>query len=81
MIACFKILQCRFECNRIIFYKICSITKKEYSVALSHKQCEDLSSPNRPVIQDVLPEHTKVEREFLITGTTPAEWDAMFPDV
>jgi hypothetical protein len=29
-------------------------------------------------IQDVFPELTKDEREFLISGTTPEEWDEIF---
>ncbi len=32
-----------------------------------------------PLIQDVFPNQTKEEREFLISGTTPEEWEIMFP--
>jgi len=30
------------------------------------------------LIQDVMPHLKPEEREFLMTGITPAEWDAMF---
>ena len=32
------------------------------------------------LIQDVMPNLTPEEREFLMTGITPAEWDATFGD-
>ena len=31
-------------------------------------------------VQEVFPNLTVEEREFLISGTTAAEWDAMFPE-
>ena len=31
-------------------------------------------------IQDAMPGLTPVEREFLLTGVTPEEWDEMFPE-
>jgi hypothetical protein len=33
---------------------------------------------NGALIQDVMPHLKPEEREFLMTGITPAEWDAMF---
>lgn len=32
------------------------------------------------LIQDALPDLSNAEREFLLTGTTQAEWDAMVAD-
>ena len=32
------------------------------------------------LIQDAAPQLTEAEREFLISGMTPAEWDAMFEE-
>lgn len=61
-----------------IYYKKCNVTGKHYSVAISLKQYEQLQSPNRENIQDILPEYTNDEREFLISGITPDEWDSMF---
>lgn len=31
-------------------------------------------------IQDAMPHLTADEREFIMTGITPPEWDTMFPD-
>ena len=32
------------------------------------------------LVQDVFPHLTPEEREFLITGATPEEWLALYPD-
>lgn len=32
----------------------------------------------RPYVQDAFPELTAEEREFILTGTTPEEWNQMF---
>ena len=32
------------------------------------------------LIQNVMPEFTVDQREFLMTGITPEEWEAMFPE-
>jgi hypothetical protein len=29
-------------------------------------------------IQDILPDHSPEEREFILTGTTPSEWHQLF---
>jgi hypothetical protein len=34
----------------------------------------------RALIQDAMPNLTSDEREFLMTGSTPTEWDAMFKE-
>jgi hypothetical protein len=34
----------------------------------------------RGFIQDVMPEVCPEDREFLISGVTPEEWDAMFAE-
>ena len=33
------------------------------------------------LIQDAMPYLSADDREFLMTGATPEEWDEMFPDV
>jgi hypothetical protein len=35
---------------------------------------------DRTLIQDALPFLSPDEREFLMTGITPAQWQAMFPE-
>lgn len=37
--------------------------------------CEIAHSPNRPLIQEFFPELNNDQREFILTGITPAEWD------
>lgn len=44
-----------------------------------HKLREWLSG--RGLIQDLLPELSDNDREFLISGVTPEEWDAVFDDM
>ena len=36
--------------------------------------------PGTPLIQDFFPELTDDEREFILTGITPKEWGALFPE-
>ena len=62
------------------FYKICSVTGKEYSVTMSKEQIVQLKSPDRPCIQNILTNFSMEQREFLMTGITPAEWDESFGD-
>ena len=33
------------------------------------------------LIQDAMPNLSADDREFLMTGATPEEWNAMFPDI
>lgn len=33
-----------------------------------------------PHVQDMFPELSPDDREFLLTGITPEEWDNMFPE-
>ena len=35
--------------------------------------------PTRPFVQDAFPQLSADEREFLMTGCTPEEWNEMFP--
>jgi hypothetical protein len=39
-----------------------------------------MSCGSPELIQDFFPELTSDEREFLMTGVTPDEWNQMFPD-
>ena len=58
------------------FSKLCAVTGKEYSVSAS---TEDVTSwRSGTLIQNAMPYLSADEREFLISGTTPAEWDALF---
>ena len=35
---------------------------------------------NGALIQDAFPNLTPEQRDFILTGLTPEEWDALFPD-
>ena len=45
------------------------ITPQEFSL---------LGERNRPNIQDLFPNLSADEREFLLTGITPEEWESVF---
>lgn len=50
------------------------ITEKQYRDWLAMQETD-----NRPHIQHVFPDLSSDDREFLLTGITPEEWDAIFP--
>lgn len=74
-----SILQRRDGDGTVTFFKTCNVTGKEYSVTLTDFQHDLIRSPNRPSIQEALPHFTADQREFLMTGITPAEWNKTFP--
>lgn len=46
---------------------------------VTQAQMDELQSPTRRMIQDIFPNLNDAEREFLLTGYTQEDWDAMFP--
>jgi hypothetical protein len=61
--------------------KKCLFNGKTYTMEIPKLTPELLAkveAPNRPNIQNVVPMLTASEREFLMTGTPPSVWDAMF---
>lgn len=56
----------------------CTLTNERYSVVITAEQHK--SWHRGDYIQDVCPELTADEREFLISGFTPAEFEVMFSD-
>ena len=46
---------------------------------MTAKQVQLYTSDRRPNIQGIFPELSNEDREFLISGITPEEWDATFP--
>jgi hypothetical protein len=48
-------------------------------LAVTEAQLAELASPGRRMIQDIVPQLNDSEREFLMTGYTPEDWDKMFP--
>lgn len=49
------------------------LTEEEYAAGLEKKE-------NGFLIQDAFPTLNEDHREFLLTGITPEEWDATFPE-
>lgn len=46
---------------------------------ITEAQLRELQSPNRRVIQEIVPQLAAEEREFLISGYTPEDWAKIFP--
>ncbi|MGW8177467.1 MAG: hypothetical protein ACWGQW_01525 [bacterium] len=76
------ILQRRRNYNdmSITLFKTCSVTGEEYNITLSDQQFRTLLSPDCPAIQEFLPNLSVGEREFIMTGITPEEFEVSFPD-
>lgn len=55
----------------------CIVTKKEYSVTVPEVGYRQWATGNA-LIQKALPSVSKDDREFLISGTSPEGWNAMF---
>lgn len=43
------------------------------------EQINELNSPGRRLIQEIVPDLSNEEREFLLTGYTAEDWAKMFP--
>ena len=63
--------------SHIVKKRICEITEEEYSVKVNLKDFIDWR--NGKYAQDAFPMLSREQREFIISGITPAMWDAMFP--
>jgi len=59
--------------------RICSVTNEEYSVTVKASDWF-LKANKEKTTQSIWPEMSSDDREFLISGMTPAEWDIMFGD-
>ena len=57
--------------------KICSVTDGLYAISVTIDKYYAWKN-RKELIQDVFPELTKEEREFMISGKTPEEWNALF---
>jgi hypothetical protein len=57
-----------------------TLTGEENSMKISltpaeYREWADTPRHSRPLVQDAFPQLSDDEREFLITGITPGEWD------
>jgi hypothetical protein len=57
-------------------------TGKTNSMVLNvtQAQIDELDSPNRRLIQQIFPNLTSAEREFVKTGYTQEDWNVIFAD-
>jgi len=47
-------------------------------IQMTERQFAELAQPSGRHIQDILPHCTPDEREFIMTGITPEEWEQTF---
>lgn len=47
-------------------------------LAITEAQLVEWLGPAKPYIQNVMPHLSREQREFLISGATPAEWETAF---
>ena len=64
--------------NTVHVSKISMMSGKEntMSMTFTRQQYDDWKAGQ--LIQDAMPQLSAEEREFLMTGITPAEWDSVF---
>jgi hypothetical protein len=67
--------------KRARFTKTSPLTKQQNVMELDITQSQWAlwNSPNRPLIQQVFPQLTATEREFIQTGYTAEDWAKIFP--
>jgi len=69
-------IQTSIEGDNIRIFRDCKISKKEYSVSVNILDMNRYN--NGEHAQAVFPELSAEQREFIISGTTPEEWNDMF---
>jgi hypothetical protein len=62
----------------VVIEKICNVTNELYSLKIDMGEYMDYKKGHR-YIQDVFDYMTPEEREFIISGLTPSEFDKLFP--
>lgn len=65
--------------GKVFYIKTCSVTKEEYKVEISLMQFLRVRS-GKELIQNIVPTMSPSQREFIKSGTTPAEWDKLFEE-
>ena len=64
--------------DTVIFNKVCTITKKLYEVQVDYKAVDTWRKGT--LIHKAFPNLNSDDREFLISGFTPSEWEEVFKD-
>lgn len=72
--------QMRVVANGMLeFSKPCPITKRVYRVLVRHDSWKKWMD-RKLFVQEAFPELNADEREFILSGLTPAEWNALMPE-
>jgi hypothetical protein len=50
----------------------------EMDLPITQEQLDEFESDNSRLVQDVFPNLNSEQREFLMTGSTSAEWEDLF---
>jgi len=74
-----RIRPCPTEHDYVIIYGPCFVTKKEYQVKVLKHQFYDWYHGGK-LIQNAMPDLSREDREFLISGTSPEGWKQLFGD-
>lgn len=56
----------------------CSFCNDKYAIEMTAAQFNELQSPHRRHIQDIIPELAPEMRELFISGMCPKCWDKLF---
>ena len=56
----------------------CSFCNTKYAIEMTMAQFNELQSPHRRHIQDIIPELAPEMRELFISGMCPKCWDKLF---
>ena len=56
----------------------CGFCNAKYSIVMTESQFNELMSPHRRHIQDIIPELAPEMRELFISGMCPKCWDKLF---
>ncbi len=64
----------------MLITKTSMFTGKEHTLEIPVTEDQLNAWKNGKLIQDAMPNLTPDQREFLMTGSTPQEWDSIFKD-
>lgn len=62
--------------DTVVFEKVCTVTGKQYRITVDRKRYDRWVQGG--LIQDVFPDLDNSQRELLLSGTTPDEWEETF---
>tara|TARA_R110002126_G_scaffold159053_3_gene306378 strand:+ start:3375 stop:3617 length:243 start_codon:yes stop_codon:yes gene_type:complete len=66
----------RINGNNVVYSKICTVKEELYEITVPVKKIQEWQEGG--LIQNVFPNLTPGERDFIKLGITPDEWDEVF---